>query len=491
MFKGLIKTTTRSHLLLFTLIFFFSALFFLKSRILGDPFSYYAWVRSAFFDHNFNFYNEYTTFNIDKNWTAIAWPKELAYTKIGLLNNPFSIGPAIFWTPFVILAFILTSLINILFTILRLPILPNGGYSFYYHFLVSFGNYFLGAIGIFLIYLILTRYFSKSISLLSTFGIAFGSSVFNYLYNEPTSSHVTSIFIISLFYFLFLNLKKNRLRHWLLLGVIGGLIFLVRWQQIIFILPAGWQLARDCQLKNILAFSLGFIPICSLQFLAWYAISGSFFYIPQGSEFVSLTGFLQGTPPNFIKILFSANHGLFYWTPVVMFALLGLIILSLQKVTLARWGLLILILSLIINSNLSDIHGGFSFSARRFTEDSLFLAIGLAGFLEWFKTNLFRMSFILVFSIWNVLLVLQYAAYKIPGWGYLVFPDWVKNQFTAWTHLPYFIGHSALGSNMYYFLKGKGVSFLIFDFIIVLSYLLGLVLFYKLGRNLTKLGNPG
>ena len=453
----------------------------MKSRIIGDPFSYYAWVRSALFDHNFNFLNEYTTFNTDKNWTAIAWPKELSYTKIGLLNNPFSIGPAILWTPFVLAAYALTFFTNIFFALFKLPVLPNDGYSFYYHFLVSFGNYFLGIVGLFLIYLILTLYFSKDISLLATIGITFGSAVFNYLYNEPTSSHVTSIFVISLFFFLFLNLKKNRWLNWLLLGVAGGLIFLVRWQQIIFLLPAAWQLIKKHRPQHIFGFTLGFIPVAALQFLAWYAISGSFFYVPQGSGFISLTGFLQGSPPNLIGILISANHGLFYWTPITAFALFGLLILSFRKVTLARWGLLLLLLSLLINSSLSDLHGGYSFSARRFIEDSLFFAIGLAGFLEWFRTNLSRLIFILAFSLWNLLLVLQYAAYKIPGWGYLVFPDWVKNQFVAWLYLPAFIGHSALGSNLYHFIKGEGASFLLFDFAIIFSYLVGSVLFYKIG----------
>jgi len=483
---GRLKTLNTNYLLLFSLIFLASALLFLKSRIIGDPFSYYAWVRSAFFDHNFNFLNEYTLYNVDKSWTAIAWPKDLAYTKIGLLNNPFSIGPAILWLPFVIIAFLFTSATNFLFNLFRIPLLANDGYSFYYHFFVSFGNYFLGFVGIFLIYLILTKYFSKKISLLATLTIIFATSVFNYLYNEPTSSHITSIFIISLFFFFFLNLKKDRFSHWLFLGIIGGFVFLVRWQQIVFLLPALWSLLKTRKISYFLGFATGFLPTFSIQLLAWYFISGSLFFIPQGTGFVSLTAFLSGYPPQFLKVLFSANHGLFYWTPITFFALLGLIFLSFRGLTIARWGLLIFILSLMVNSNLADPFGGYSFSGRRFIEDTLFLTIGLAGFLQLIKSNLARVSFALVFSVWNIFLVLQYASSKIPGWGSLVFPDWIKSQLNAPLYLPNFIGHSVVASNLYYFAKGKGGFFIVFGLIIILIHLTGSLIFYKIGEKSIK-----
>jgi len=486
MLKTWFKQLTASNLLLLTAIFFICAVLFLKARIIGDPFSTYAWVRSAIFDHDLNFFNEYTIFNADKNWTALAWPRELAYTKFGLLNNPFSIGPALLWTPAVLLAYMATYIANIFFNLFHLPALVNNGYSFYYHFLVSFWNHLLSIFGLYLIYLILTKYFSKKVSLLAVLGITFASAVFNYLYNEPASSHNTSLFVISLFYFLFLNFKSERRLFWFGLGLAGGLVFLVRWQQIIFLLPAVWKLVKGKNLASTFSFLLGFLPTISLQFLAWYLISGRFFYIPQGSGFVSLTGFLAGSPPNFIKILISANHGLFYWTPITFFGLVGLAFLSYKSLPLARWGLLIFTLSLIVNSNLADLYGGYSFSGRRFIEDSLFLALGLAGLINYFKANLKIQFLILLLAIWNILLVTQYVAHKIPGWGYLIFPDWIKNQFFAWVQLPYFIGHGALGYNLYFFFKERSFLFLIFALIILLFYLIGFFAYFKLSEKLTK-----
>lgn len=479
------KRLEKNHLLLFILIFAILAVFILNNQIIGDPFSYYAWVRSALFDHDFNFLNEYTKFN-PGSWTALAWPENLAYTQTGMLNNPFSIGPGLLWLPAVLIAYFLTFITNFFFALFGLEAIINDGYSFYYQFLVCFWNYLLGLAGIYFTYLVVTKFFGKRLSLYATLAIVFGTAVFNYLYNEPTSSHNTSLFIIGLLYFLLFNQKEKSIKQWFLIGLVSGFVFLVRWQQIIFLLPVAWELFQNLRNKaftNIISFCLIFFPTISLQFLAWWAISGSFIFLPQGTGFVSLTGFLAGSPPAFIRVLFSANHGLFYWTPVVAIAVIGLIF-CLKKYSIARWGLLIFILSLVINSNLSDLFGGYSFSGRRFIENSFFLTFGLAGLIKYFKENFVFLLGLVFLILWNFALTTLYIAQVIPGWGYLVFPNWLIDQFSAWKHIFKFVGHSSVGRSIYYFLDGKGYEYLAFAVISLSLLVFGFLLFYKILKRI-------
>ena len=115
-------------------LFFMGSLFLLKPRIGGDGFSYYAWLRSAAFDHDLNFTNEYRDYNTGDYWTA-----QEESTVTGLAANPFSIGPAILWTPWFIMAFLLTLAFGPAFG------LVNNGYTFFYTIMIFFqSNKILG-----------------------------------------------------------------------------------------------------------------------------------------------------------------------------------------------------------------------------------------------------------------------------------------------------------------------------------------------------------
>ena len=102
------KKHTAGNLALLILIILLLAVIALKPswQIGGDGFGYYAYARSLFFDGNFDLNNEFTLYDkLYDHHTVEGW--QVASGNVG---NPFAVGSAILWSPFIILAQLIDSL---------------------------------------------------------------------------------------------------------------------------------------------------------------------------------------------------------------------------------------------------------------------------------------------------------------------------------------------------------------------------------------------
>ena len=128
---------------------------------------------------------------------------------------------------------------------------------------------------------------------------------------------------------------------------------------------------------------LMFILVWSPQLIYWKYISGSFFYYSYPDE----QGFFFLNPQLF-DTLFSWRKGFFIYTPVMMFAFVGIGLLY-KKQKGFFWPILIyfLVTWYIISSWWSWWYGG-SFGLRPFIDSYAVFSIGLATFITWlFKTK--------------------------------------------------------------------------------------------------------
>src|SRR5258708_37165915 len=89
------------------LLLFLLSLVLLNPWIRGDGVGYYAFVRAPLIEHSFNFERDYIAANtsfrearLDEN----GQPKNIFRTPTGHLENHFTVGPAIPWTPFFLVA---------------------------------------------------------------------------------------------------------------------------------------------------------------------------------------------------------------------------------------------------------------------------------------------------------------------------------------------------------------------------------------------------
>jgi len=260
-----------------------------------------------------------------------------------LLNNKYSIGPALFWSPFYI----------------------SAGVNLYHlrseaadELFVGFASVFYAITGLVLLYRLLLREFSEPTSLLTILLIAFATNLLFYGSIDPVNSHSLSFFTVVLF----LSFLKHK--SWFARGIALGLVGTVRPQDMV----VGFLVRRVTWQPFFTGLSIGFLP----QILAWQWAFGSpvaLPYLRQGEGF---------SFPHVLGVLFAPSNGLFLWTPVI---LLGLIGLWFYKKSFA----IIFLLELLIVASWSTWWQGASYSGRMFVGMLPLLAFGIAQVLSKLK----------------------------------------------------------------------------------------------------------
>jgi hypothetical protein len=238
------------------------------------------------------------------------------------------------------------------------------------------------------------------VALLAWTAVVFGTFVAWYLAVESSMSHGPSLFAVTSFVACW-HLRRSRrtARHQFLLGSLGGLMILVRWENAMFLLLPAIEgvvalggAARGRSVGDALSRPEGRSPLeiaRAFAFLAAGLIVGLLPLVPFWSALpegglASVSEHHRMAARSFYlpEVLFSPDHGLFSWTPVVYLAALGMPIFV-RKDRMLGWGLLIAWGALLItNSLVVGWDGGSGFGARRFSACALLFALGLAALVD-------------------------------------------------------------------------------------------------------------
>ncbi|MFO8130459.1 MAG: ATPase domain-containing protein, partial [Bacteroidales bacterium] len=180
----------------------------------------------------------------------------------------------------------------------------------------------------------LALYFDEWTAFTAAMVTWFASSAVYYAWPLTFMPHAISLFFVLLFLFYAEKSRyKESWKRWAVLGLLAGTMALMRWQNLIFILfifPDVWKTWKEkspaAVLKNqflpgFLFSLLIFLP----QVIAWFILYGRPFTVPQGR------GFLIWSRPKIFSILFSTFNGLFTWTPVTLFGIVGIVVMILKK----------------------------------------------------------------------------------------------------------------------------------------------------------------
>lgn len=410
------------------LVVFGASIFLLPKRygrlIVGDGIYYYVYVRSTVLDGDLDFSNDYARYQEFNTEDALKKQEMLARkTPTGMAANLFSVGPAVLWAPLFVFTHIFATLIG----------QASDGFAYLYEAPILFLSIAYGFIGIVLMYRVTSEMFSKFAAFVALLGIWLGTNVVYYMGVSPSASHVLSMFTSALFVYLWWRWRNNRTRaRWFVWGLSAGLMALVRWQDILIVLLAlfewidkgRWMTDDGRRLQNIFCPSslmngilflfgifLAFIP----QMLAWQILYGSPLTAPQGE------GFFQFFRPEILNVWFSTKRGLFTWSPILLFAVLGFVPLFQKNRLLGAATILIFVSETYVNSIVNDWWGGEAFGARRFISLMPFFALGLAAFIDFIRPRVSQ-NIILValaaFLLWNNLFLLQYSLW-LRGIGHI------------------------------------------------------------------------
>jgi len=416
-----------SFLLLIFFVIIFVGIFKInvKAPVRSDAIGYFSYLPAIFTykDLSFNFMIKQGQLLTDgKNeFTRIFNPSEVSsmYHKMEANKylNKYGIGTAILLIPF----FLLGHLFSIIF-----GFEPNG-WSYFYQYICFWGGLVYFSLGIVILKNILLKYYSKKIVLLTIFAITFGTNLFNYATYENLFSHVYSFFLINLLILLTLKWwNTQKIKYAILIAVNAGLIILVRQFNIIFILiPIIFDINSINSLKDriiylyrnlklliitILIFITTFLP----QMIYWKYATGkllTFSYLGEGFNLIR---------PQLLEILIGVKRGLFFWSPTLIFACLGLFLIKNKLKPFKFIFLLVLLIQIYLISAWSCLEMGWSYGHRTFVDSMGLFAIGLAFFYSKIKhkrSMIIVLAVTLSFTFLSTFQTIQYWYKILPAYN--------------------------------------------------------------------------
>lgn len=335
------------------LVLFVVSLPAVTPRIYGsDEVQYFAFLRSLWFDHDLSFDNEYRHFydaGITRNQLFRETFLEMT-TETGRRINFGTIGCAILWSPFYAVAHVTSTLLNAA----GAPVAVDG-YSFPYVAAVCYGSAAYAWVAVWLSFLVAWRVVPATPSRESLWALSpalivlLGTPLLFYAYISPPMAHACSAFAVSAFVLAWLRVRARwSPRGMAALGAFAALMTMVREQDVFFVVgPAldyAWTLyssGRTGLLSGDRETSLApgrprRFSLRSVVLGPWAGIlMFGVVFVPQAAAYLVLNGHvgpsrlvsrkMMWTSPHALQVLFSPEHGLFFWTPIAAIALVGLV----------------------------------------------------------------------------------------------------------------------------------------------------------------------
>ena len=425
----------RNHQFLLMLVLL-ASLMMLAGRFLitknvmgGDAVIYFVNVHSILYDRDLDLKNEYVHFYSQHspytgNRKLPFIPPENPVT--GELPILYPVGSVILLAPF----YYFGHFVSVVLQLSGVEVNANGLGNIY-QVSVAFGSLVYGVIGLILSYLASRKVFDPQVALIGTILIWGATPLVYYMTMEPLMSHSLSMFCVALFIFLWIKVREQEsCTHWMILGVVGGLLSIVRYQDATFliipVLGMGIHLAQNIKTVNwlqtftkLFAFLLGVLLIASIQFYVNYKMNGSPLstgYTVEGYHPTNLFPFWDS--PNVLYILFSTKSGLLLWSPVIVLSLVGIFLFWKSEPFLSIPLIVALLIQFYVVSIWHDPSQGESFGNRYLVNSTIIFAFGLMKLLSRFKETqkFYQWSAMLsIFILINGALILLYGLRFIGG----------------------------------------------------------------------------
>jgi hypothetical protein len=312
---------------------FLTSLPFANPYVHGDGVGYYAYARALLIQGDLRFEQDWLRANEGFSQARRGAGGGLQadqYTETGHVSNIFTIGPAILWSPFLVAAHL-----AVLATHALGGTIAADGFSWPYLMAMALGTATLGFLSLLLSYDLARKYADERWAFLATLGIWTASSLPVYMYFNPSWSHAHSAFVVALFLWFWERTRPERTpKQWAVLGLCGGLMINTYFPNgVLLLIPLIESLrgyvqslsrkdmgaARAQFVRN--AIFMAALIVSALPTLVTRAIvfGGPFRFGAYGSLP------WDWSAPHRWGVLFSSNHGLLSWTPLIALAILGLL----------------------------------------------------------------------------------------------------------------------------------------------------------------------
>jgi hypothetical protein len=286
-------------------------------------------------------------------------------------------------------------------------------------------------LGLLLLTLTLRRYFSSLVVTVTVITIVFGTNLFHYSTFDSMFSHAFSFFLIAALVEVTHRWygPSRTWRHTVLLGVVTGMILLVRQSNVMLVLfvplfgIVNWtdmrlRLSNLWERRRELAVIAGVAALVFAPQLAiWHEATGKWLINAYEGSGVSF----RFDHPEIIKTLFSFNpHGLLPWSPIFVLAIAGFVPLWRHLRGLFVAVVALAALNLYVIASWSNWYYGGGYGHRGFIDSLPMTAIPLASLYASIRSVLSRTIVTTVASACCVLVTVQMIHYwqlKVPFGG--------------------------------------------------------------------------
>jgi hypothetical protein len=416
---------------------------FLHAFVAGDGVGFYAYVRSPLIDHNLSFSSDWE--NPKKELQMLFLVDhfvENPITKTGHLPNYYPVGPAILWSPFLII-----SHLAVLASRALGAHIPADGHSWPYMLAMAGATALYGFAGLCISFAVARRFVAERWAFWATLGVWLATPLPVFMYLIPSWPHTHSVFLNSLFLWYWLRTRGTRTpRQWLLLGLLSGLMIEVHYYNTAFLLAPAYEVIAAYvgawqkrslgaqvfleSLKKHLLWAAGSLVALLPTFVTREIVFGNPFSVGAYSLW-------NWKAPAFGPVLFSTDHGVLVFAPILVLALVGLVYLCRLQPALGAIFISILAAFYCIIAFYPWWSGVFGPGNRYFLSLTPVFILGLAFAFDlaeclWRSERAAALRLVpltLVLVIWNLGLIYQFEKHLMPWYTKVYWDEILYNQF--------------------------------------------------------------
>lgn len=342
----------------------------------------------------------------------IRWPGTRRWV------NAHPIGVAIMQAPFFAVAHALTRWSN----------LSADGFTLYYQHAAGLAGTAWIVAGLAVLRRLLLESFSDRITAATLVAIIFGTNLFHYATFDSSYSHPYSFFLFASF--MYLTARWHRAPSpgtSILLGLVAGLIVLVRHTNVLFLVVFPlYGIGLNVTLREV-----GSRLLAHPREVMRIALVGALVVLPQlliyyqatGRPIVSSYGNLgfHWTDPQIFGVLLGTQKGLFFWSPLLLLAIVGLVLLVRSRRPGAAFipaGIAFLLVNTYVIASWWDWQFGGSYGHRGFVDSLPLFALGLGAFFAWVAQR--REAIAMATAV--VLLLMSLSTFQMFQYWYGIVP---------------------------------------------------------------------